>query len=86
MPKPKRPNTTLREQEDAAKIQCYDWNAQYKEGVTVTYEELLGSGESIQTKTCGRAFVMCCEPVIMVEDVSGAVSLDHCTVVAEEAA
>lgn len=59
---------------------------QYKEGVTVTYEELLGSGESIQTKTCGRAFVMCCEPVIMVEDVSGAVSLDHCTVVAEEAA
>lgn len=66
MPKPKRPNMTLREQEDAAKIQCYDWNAQYKEGVTVTYEELLGSGESIQTKTCGRAFVMCCEPVIMV--------------------
>ncbi|HBO1483922.1 MULTISPECIES: hypothetical protein [Pseudomonas] len=42
MPKPKRPNMTLREQEDAAKIQCYDWNAQYKEGVTVTYEELLG--------------------------------------------
>lgn len=30
MPKPKRPNMTLREQEDAAKIQCYDWNSTKK--------------------------------------------------------
>lgn len=82
MPLPKRKNMTLREQEAAAKAQCHDWNSQYTEGVTVKYEELLGSGETIQTKTRGRAFVMCCEPVIMVEDVSGAVSLDHCAVIA----
>lgn len=86
MPLPKRKNMTLREQEAAAKAQCYDWNATHQEGVTVNYEERLGSGETIQTKTCGKAFVMCCEPVIMVEDVSGAVSLDHCTFVAENAA
>lgn len=86
MPLPKRKNMTLREQETAAKAQCYDWNAKHQEGVVVTYEERLGSGETIQTKTSGKAFVMCCEPVIFVEDVSGAVSLDHCTVVAESAA
>lgn len=86
MPLPKPKNMTLRQREAAAKVQCYDWNAEHQEVVTVTYEERLGSGETIQTKTCGRAFVMCCEPVIMVEDVSGAVSLDHCTVVAEHAA
>jgi len=68
--------------QSASDVQC----SRLLKTTTVTYEELLGSGESIQTKTCGRAFVMCCEPVIMVEDVSGAVSLDHCTVVAEEAA
>ncbi|NMZ14663.1 hypothetical protein HBO07_25660 [Pseudomonas proteolytica] len=76
----------FRQREAAAKVQCYDWNAEHQEGVTVIYEERLGWGETIQTKTCGRAFVMCCEPVIMVEYVSGAVSLDHCTVVAEHAA
>lgn len=86
MPLPKRKNMTLREQETAAKAQCHDWNTAHSEGATVLYEELLGSGEKIQTKTCGKAFVMCCEPVIMVQDVSGAVSLDHCAVVAEHAA
>ncbi|NAP32654.1 hypothetical protein [Pseudomonas syringae] len=86
MPLPKPKNMTLREREAAAKVQCYDWNAEHQKGVTVTYEERLGSGETIQTKTCGGAFVMCCEPVIMVEDVSGAVSLDHCTVVVQHAA
>ncbi|WOF81677.1 hypothetical protein P5704_027765 (plasmid) [Pseudomonas sp. FeN3W] len=85
MPHAKPKNMTLRQREVAAKAQCYDWNAEHQEGVTVTYEERLGSGETIQTKTCGRAFVMCCEAVIMVEDVSGAVSLDHCTVVTEHA-
>lgn len=86
MPQPKRKNMTLREQETAAKAQCYDWNTAHPEGAPVLYEELLGSGEKIKTKTCGKAFVMCCEAVIMVEDVSGAVSLDHCTVVAAQAA
>ncbi|AUZ62158.1 hypothetical protein PRJ_5600 (plasmid) [Pseudomonas sp. XWY-1] len=86
MPLPKRKNMTLREQETAAKAQCHDWNTAHPEGAAVLYEELLGSGEKIQTRTCGKAFVMCCEPVIMVDDVSGAVSLDHCTVVTEHAA
>lgn len=83
---PKRTNMTLREQETAAKAQCHDWNTAHPEGAAVLYEELLGSGEKIKTKTCDKAFVMCCEPVIMVENVSGAVSLDHCTVVADNAA
>jgi len=86
MPLPKRKNMSLREMEQAAKAQCYDWNTKHQEGVLVTYEERLGSGETIQTKTRGNAFVMCCEPVIFVDDVSGAVSLDHCTVVARNAA
>jgi len=85
MPLPKRKNMSLREQETAAKAQCFDWNDKHQEGVAVTYEERLGSGETIQTKTNGKAFVMCCEPVIFVEDVLGAVSLDHCTVVTESA-
>lgn len=80
-----RKNMSLREQETAAKAQCHDWNAAHPEGVAVLYEELLDSGEKIQTKTRGKAFVMCCDPVIMVEGVSGAVSLDHCTVIADHA-
>lgn len=86
MPSEKAIETQKHDPARAAKAQCHDWNTAHSEGATVLYEELLGSGEKIQTKTCGKAFVICCEPVIMVEDVSGAVSLDHCTVVAEHAA
>lgn len=86
MPLPKRKNMTLGQQETAAKAQCHDWNTAHPEGATVLYEERLGSGRKIQTRTCGKAFVMCCEPVIMVEDVSRAVSLDHCSVVTVHAA
>ncbi|QED83624.1 hypothetical protein PSYTB_07965 [Pseudomonas amygdali pv. tabaci str. ATCC 11528] len=43
-----------------------------------------GLGKQHYKRAC-KAYVMCCEPVIMVEDVSGAVSLDHCTVVAGHA-
>lgn len=84
MPLPKPKNMTLRERETAAKAQCYDWNAKHQGETSVTYEERLGSGETIQTHTNGQAFVMCCEAVIFVADVSGAVSLDHCTVIAEK--
>lgn len=83
MPLPARKNMSLREQETAAKVKCYDWNAKHQDRTTVTYEERLGSGEVIQTETNGQAFVMCCEAVIFVSNVSGAVSLDHCTVITE---
>lgn len=83
MPLTKPKNMSLRAQETAAKAQCYDWNAKHQGDTRVTYEELLGSGETIQTVTSGGAFVMCCQAVIFVADVSGAVSLDHCTAIAE---
>lgn len=54
---PKRKNMTLREQETAAKAQCHDWNTTHPEGAAVFYEELLGSGEKIKTKTRGKAYV-----------------------------
>lgn len=78
IPKPKR--MSLRQRELEAKAQCHDWNTANPPGTAIHYEDLLGSGEKILTKTCGRAYVMCMEAVIMVEDVSGSVSLDHCEV------
>lgn len=82
MPAPKR--MSLRAQETQAKAQCYDWNKKYPAGVCVSYQELLGRGETHRAKTTGAAFVMCCQAVIFVEGLSGAVSLEHCTAVGSE--
>lgn len=77
MPKPNR--MSLREQETHAKAQCYDWNQKHTGETLVSYEELLGRGETHRAVTNGQAFVMSCQAVIFVEGISGAVSLDHCT-------
>ncbi|BAW26885.1 MULTISPECIES: hypothetical protein [Pseudomonas] len=79
MPQPS--NRTFEEQELHAKAQCYDWNSDYPKGALVSYEELLGQGETHRAETRGKAWVMCGQAVIFVDGLSGAVSLDHCTVI-----
>jgi hypothetical protein len=71
----------VRQQEVHAKAQCHDWNTQNPNGAVVSYEELYQKGETHRGHTCGKAFVMSCQAVIFVDGISGAVSLDHCTVV-----
>lgn len=81
---PQRKQMSLKQMETQAKAKCFDWNNQHPDGATVSYESVLGRGETHRCKTEGKAFVSSCEAVIYIEDVSGYVSLEHCTVVAEE--
>jgi hypothetical protein len=80
---PARKQMSLKQMEVEAKAKCFDWNAKHQEGTTVSYESVLGRGETLRTKTNGEAFVSSCEAVIFIEGVSGYVSLDHCTAVSE---
>ena len=64
-----------------AKARCFDWNEKYPNGALVSFESVLGRGESCRCNTNGAAFVSSCEAVIFIEGVSGYVSLEHCTVV-----
>ena len=82
MPKPKQ--MTLRQQEAHAKQLVADWNDKHPAGTVVDYEDLLDSGDYVRTKTSGKAMVMCCEAVVFLEDWSGAVSVEHCKVIAGE--
>lgn len=84
MPAQKR--MSLKQMETQAKAQCFDWNAKYPEGTTVSYESILGRGETCRTTTKGEAFVSSCTAVVYVQDVSGYVSLEHCTPVADREA
>ncbi|PMY80293.1 hypothetical protein C1X72_15505 [Pseudomonas sp. FW306-2-2C-D06B] len=79
MPKPT--NMSFEEQELHAKAQCHDWNTDYPHGALVSYEELIGQGETHRAETRGKAWVMCGQAVIFVDGLSGAMSLDHCTVI-----
>jgi len=79
MPAPKR--MSLKQMEIHAKALCFDWNEKHKAGTTVSYESVLGRGETHRTKTNGEAFVSSCAAVIFIEGVSGYVSLEHCTAV-----
>jgi hypothetical protein len=74
---------SLKQMEIQAKARCFDWNAKHPEGTLVSYEAVLGRGETHRTKTNGAAFVSSCEAVVFVEAVSGYVSLEHCTAVVE---
>lgn len=76
---PARKQMSLKQMEVQAKAQCFDWNAKYPKGTTVSYEALKGRGETHRTKTSGEAFVSSCEAVIFIEAVSGYVSIEHCT-------
>lgn len=83
MPAPKQ--MSLKQMEVAAKAACFDWNNKHPDGAVVSYESVLGRGETHRAKTNGAAFVSSCEAVIFIEGVSGYVSLEHCTAVAEAA-
>lgn len=82
---PPRKQMSLKQMETQAKAACFDWNNKYPDGATVSYESVLGRGETHRCKTNGKAFVSSCEAVIFIEGVSGYVSLEHCTAVAEAA-
>lgn len=82
---PPRKQMSLKQMETHAKALCFDWNNKYPDGATVSYESVLGRGETHRCVTNGKAFVSSCEAVIYIESVSGYVSLEHCTVVADEA-
>lgn len=84
MPAQKR--MSLKQMEVQAKALCFDWNETSPAGTTVDYESVLGSGNTVRTKTRGAAFVSSCSAVVFLEDVSGYVSIEHCTPVAEQVA
>lgn len=83
MPAPKK-RMSLKQMEANAKALCFDWNNAHKAGTTVSYEALLGRGETHRTKTRGEAFVSSCEAVVFIDGVSGYVSLEHCTAVEDD--
>ncbi|WP_257605410.1 hypothetical protein [Pseudomonas sp. UMAB-40] len=83
---PPRKQMSLKQMEIQAKALCFDSNAKYPAGTVVSYESIIGRGETHRTKTKGAAFVSSCEAVIYVEAVSGYVSVEHCTAVADEVA
>jgi hypothetical protein len=80
MPAPKRPTAAQLQK------QCDNWNAKNPSGTTVSYESIVGRGESFRGKSNGEAEVMGGHSaVIWLLGKSGCVSLDHCTAVADEA-
>lgn len=81
MPAPKRPNSAELQK------QCDAWNAAHPEGTEVSYESIVGQGETHRGKSISEAQVMGGHSaVIWLEGKSGCVSLDHCTASAEEVA
>lgn len=83
---PPRKQMSLKQMETQAKAACFDWNNKHPDGALVSYESIIGRGETHRAKTNGAAFVSSCEAVIFIDGVSGYVSLEHCTAVAEPAA
>lgn len=80
MPAPKRPT--------AAQLQkkCDKWNAANEVGATVSFEEIVGDGETFRGKSASEAQVLGGHSaVIWLEGKRGCVDLDHCTAVAEAA-
>lgn len=80
MPAPKK-RMNLRQQEAHATNLVAQWNQKYPHGALVSYEDIKGRGESVRCNTRGQAYVMCCEPVVHLEQWSGSVSLEHCTAI-----
>lgn len=80
MPAPKRPTLAQLEK------QCSDWNAAHEVGTTVSYEEIVGEGETFRGKSKSEAQVLSGHTaVIWLEGKSGCVSLEHCKAVVAEA-
>lgn len=83
MPAPKR--MTVRQQEAHAKAMVADWNVKHPVGTMVSFEEVVGRGESHRGESTTEAQVIGGHSaVIWIEGKSGCVSLDHCTAVAAE--
>lgn len=79
MPAPKRPSVAKLQK------QCDIWNAAHPEGTTVSYESIIGEGETFRGKSRSLAQVAGGHSaVIWLEGYSGWVCLDHCTAVAAE--
>jgi len=81
MPVPRRNKAQLQ----AALIQseCDAWNAKHPEGTTVSFEEVIGDGETFRGTTKSEAQVLSGHTaVIWLNGKSGCVCLEHCTAVA----
>ena len=79
MSAPKRPSAAQLQK------QCDKWNAKSPIGTAVSYESIVGRGETFRGKSSSEAEVMGGHSaVIWLYGKSGCVSLAHCTAVAEE--
>lgn len=85
MPAPKKKHLTLRQRESQQKALLESWNATNPIGTLVSFEELIGEGETHRGRSYSEAQLMCGTAVVWLEGKSGCVCLDHCTAVAAEA-
>ena len=94
MPSTKRRTLERLQHSDAARTkrntlaqlqkQCDEWNAANEVGTTVSYEEIIGEGETHRAPSYSEAQVLSGHSaVIWLEGKRGCVSLDHCTAVEE---
>ncbi len=75
-----------RKTEKQLQAQCDAWNAEHPEGTLVSFEEIVGKGETHRGKTVSEAQVMGGHSaVIWIEGKSGCVQLDHCTALPAQA-
>lgn len=74
-----------RKTEAQLQSQCDAWNEKHAEGVLVSYESVVGEGETHLGKSISPAEVLGGHSaVIWLEGKSGCVALDHCKVVEQE--
>ncbi len=79
MPAPKRPTVVQLQR------QCDKWNRANKVGTLVSYESIIGEGETHRGESASEAQILSGHSaVIWLEGKSGCVMLDHCTAVAAE--
>ncbi len=78
-----RKQMSMKQMETMAKAACHDWNEKYPKGTMVSFESIIGQGETHRGRTCGEAMVQSCEAVVFLEGKSGFVSIEHCTPLAE---
>lgn len=79
MPAPKRPTAAQLQK------QCDKWNAANTVGTLVSFENVIGDGETHRGKSVSEAQILSGHSaVIWLEGYSGCVLLSHCTAVAEE--
>lgn len=78
MPAPKRPSAAQLQK------QCDKWNAKHPVGTVVSYEEIVGEGETHRGASKSEAQVLSGHSaVIWLEGKSGCVCLEHCSATAQ---